>query len=470
MAKPGADVIAEIRSAAESLRAAAVEAAAERDRLQADQQESEATRQELLTTLAKTSLPSLDAGDVERTHSGVRQRLRELAERRRRSEEELTARRNRLMEEFTRRGETATSAAETEAAASAAYEQRQSELEAYLATDADYQRMDAAVQSVRVRLERDEARLEEVRKDAAEKLPEYEASRLFTYLRDREFQTQRYAGSGWTKSWDRWLARHIDYASLSESYRFLTTVPTMMEEELAKRRQEADDLTGQMLTAVQTAEVTFGLQPLRAEAEEAGRVRERAESERDRTASQVADVDDQLADLRSRENRFYSEALEELRRFFAGVETEVLERHAAATPDTADDDAVAELRAIRLAADESAAAVESAAAAAESAATSADGLDYVVRRAGQSGLDGPRTSFPADFDTAAPLRQYEKGVVDSKRLLDILKDAAVREPTWAEKAYAKGGDLASSPTAQILLGTAAAAGRKVLEESMRRRR
>lgn len=466
---PGSQVIAVIAAEAERVRAAAVESAEKRDAAVARLNELNETHNTVLTKLAEITLPSLDRAAIESSHAGVRQRLRELADRRRRSEEELAARKRRLQDDLGKRQQTVDEAVAVAAARTKAFQDRRAELEEFLNNDQDYQAMKAGCDTTQQRLERDRIRLDEVEKDAKEKLPDYEKSRLFQYLLTRKFGTNQYAASGMTKALDRKVARIIDYASLRESYRFLTTVPQLMRDQLQEREAEVDELVDQMMSSISQAEQTFGLPGLEADAKDAAEVVERVQVDRDRTAEQVEKVEKELVDVRSNENRFYTDAINELKRFLEGVESEVLERDAARTESIDDDDAVAELRACRLSTDAAAAIVETANSEARAGSELADGLEYILRRARQTDLGSERAHFQKSFDVREALRQYQKGVIDRKRLLDVLKDAAELDPTWAERAYERGSDIANSQTAQILIGTAARAAEPLLREALRRR-
>lgn len=466
---PGQQIFDHIAVAAAQFRQQAEHAAAERDRAVAELESVTTTQEAVLTRLAEMMLPSLDHNDVMQTHSGVRNRLRELASRRQRSEEELAARRRRLEDDLTRREAALAEANAAFEDAAAALKARRDELEAFLASNDGYQQMQTACDQIRARLDQDRARLDEVEQDAAEKLPDYNESSLFQYLLRRGYSTPEYRERGLAKSLDRRVARLVDFPSLWESYRFLTTVPDLMKQELQQREQEADELVAQLLEAVKSAEATFGLAELDANVRLAEQDRDRAVSDHARAADNVQTVIDQLGELRSRENRFYHEAIEEMKRFLSGVETEILERKAAATDTYADDDAVAELRSCRLNSESAASAVDSSSEQADQAAQLADGLDFVLRRSKQTDLGTDRTFFPKSFDVDEPLRQFEKGVIDRKRFLEVLKSEADIDPTWAEKAYQKGAAAANSQTVQILMGTAAAAAQPLIQEALRRR-
>ena len=70
-------------------------------------------------------------------------------------------------------------------------------------------------------------------------------------------------------------------------------------------------------------------------------------------------------------------------------------------------------------------------------------------------------TYPAGFDVGrggASVRQGRDR--QAAGLWERIDEAAAVEPTWAERAVRRGADAAASPAAQVLLGTAAAAGRK----------
>lgn len=466
---PGEVIFAAVGTAAKQFRDQAVSAAEKRDAAISRLDEIEHAYDVVLERLAEVSLPSLDPAAINSADSGVRPRLFELASRRDRAENELTARRRRVGEEFERRQRAVDEAEEDANSTSDLYEKRRNDVTEYLQKDSDYQTMKLACEQSQARLLRDRSRLEEVEADVAEKLPDYESSRLFTYLRDRGFGTADYRHSGIRKALDKRVARLIGYASLRESYQFLTTVPQLMQEELARRESDFDASVEIMLDAVKQAEASFKLDDLQQELDRTRKITVRVQADRDRSAESLETIEEQLSALRSRENRFYLEAMNEMKRYLETVEDEVLARQAQRTETLVDDDAVSELRGLRAEVEQGSLIVEEESARSEVAANVADGLDFLIRRGRQSELTSERTFFPNDFDVEEPLRQFEKGVIDRNRLVDVFRDAAEKDPTWAERAYQRGADMANSQTTQILIGTAAKAAEPLIREALRRR-
>ena len=243
-----------------------------------------------------------------------------------------------------------------------------------------------------------------------------------------------------------------------------------MTSEIARREAELDDLVAQSLAAIKAAERQFGLPPLESEMDAASKEAERLQQRRDRTATQVDELTEQIDAIERREGGFYTQAVERYAGVLGNVGDRILQAEAAATTTLEDDDLVAEIRVLRERFVEQSRTAKQAEQSAKVAQSRADDLLYVVRRAGQSNLTSGRASFPTTFDLDELLRQHEKGVIDRGRFLEIVKETAHLEPTLAEKAYNRGAETLNSPTAQILIGTAAQAALPALQKALERRR
>ena len=86
-------------------------------------------------------------------------------------------------------------------------------------------------------LERAEANLSEIEQEATQKLPAYEESSLFKYLKERKFGTEEYAKRGFTRRMDRWVAKYIDYNKAKQGYEFLVETPEQMRKIIADDRE-----------------------------------------------------------------------------------------------------------------------------------------------------------------------------------------------------------------------------------------
>lgn len=470
MTRSGPEVVEALESVAAEAVAEAADAAERRESTERAVREIAERLETRFNELAIEFVPDLDRGTISETLATGRSELIEIADRRDRRLRELDARRVRLADELRSR-DADWAAADAEAtAAKTAFDAKRQEIEAYLAADADYQQMLAGIDTARRRLEADRARLAEVKLDAEEKRPEYDADRLFTYLRDRDYGGPEYRHGGIVARLDRWVARLIDFPALSASYRFLTDVPELMEQEIERRNAELDELVGQSLDAIKMAERRFGLEPLQRAAESSAKEAERRAERRDRTAEQIDDLTEQIEAIRSQEGGFYATAIERYSQTLAQSGDRVLATEASETATLTDDDLVADIRILRGRLTDEERVADEAVAQSERLQKRADDLQFVARRARQSDLGTDRARFPESFSLDDVVGQHSKGVIDRGRMLEILKTTAEIDPTWSERAYNRTSDVVNSPTAQILIGTAARAAVPVLEEALRRRR
>ena len=121
-------------------------------------------------------------------------------------------------------------------------------LEEILATrlngDPEFKRLSALAIDREQELHRYEARVKESQTEAAEKLPAYEQSRLFKYLIDRKFGSNDYKHRGLTRRLDRWVARIVNFDKAKKGYDFLRLTTEMMVAEVARLRDEFEELLG----------------------------------------------------------------------------------------------------------------------------------------------------------------------------------------------------------------------------------
>lgn len=468
--RTGPDLVAELARLADAVTADATRAATAAESAEAAVSELTQRLDARFTELSALFVPNLDDDTIAGSLKQGRSELLEIAERRDRRLRELELRRSRLEDELATRRIDWQAADAAAAEAGAAFDAKRAEIEAYLAADADYQAMLTAIDTARVRLERDEQRLAEVEADAVEKRPDYDADRLFVYLRDRRYGEPDYPHRGLFARWDRWVARLIDYPSLKASYRFLTDVPDLMRAEIERRKAELDDLVEQSLSAIRVAEERFELPPLKREADESAKRSERALQRLDRTREQLEDLSEQIDAIQRQEGGFYAQALDRYAAILKQSGDQVLAAAAAETATVVDDDAAADIRVLRGRLEEERRTAAERRREANDVRQLADDLEFVARRVGQSDVGTERASFPATFDLHRSVGQLQKRVIDRRRLLEVIKNAADIAPTWSERAYQSGSDAVNSPTAQILIGTAAQAALPVLREALKRRR
>lgn len=429
-------------------------------------------RQEAIVALAEHFLPKLDDESVSNSFEGVRadlsavlarknqrdQRLRDDLQRQQSELNTLLAERN---------------AIDAELAEIAAERTRlEGELAARLADDEDFQRATKLALQAEERLHRNEERFNEVREDAAKKLPQYDESRLFRYLYDRRFGRPEYAGTGFTKRMDRWVSKLIDYSALRHGYDFLQTTPAMMEAEIERRRGDFEELMATVERMEGEAERSSGLPELEPRVDELSRRRERLERDIASREKRVQQAEAAVEATDEEDDRFYREALDRLRRFLETVHTEALAEQAAGTPESRDDEIVADLSWLTTEIAALQPELEQRTAQRDEAKRRVKGLEFVTKRFRQSTLDSVKSIFPATFDVDSAVERFLVNAVDERTLWEQVRGEHDTEHTPLEELATEIGQ--SGSTGRVLwramteLSTAAAAqsiGRSVSRRS-----
>ena len=229
---------------------------------------------------------------------------------------------------------------------------KQSELaaqaESDLAADETFVSLTDKASMAEAALERAEANLDEIEQDAARKLPGYEKSSLFKYLRDRKFGTEGYGKRGFTRRMDRMLAKFIDYGKARKSYEFLKNTPDQMRKIIADDREALDTVMGR--TGKPTG---FGLGATWAQSQSSTRlnnyriVAKSNCSNSIKSAKESESLERELTDLEDTRGkvlpgsggRFFATCLAE-------IETPDLSSKARSTPSLTDDQIVARIQGV----------------------------------------------------------------------------------------------------------------------------
>jgi hypothetical protein len=214
-----------------------------------------------------------------------------------------------------------------------------------LAVDIAYTASATAATQAEVQLARVVERAEELRREAKDKLPAYEASRLFQYLWRREFGTPAYRSRGFVARMDRGVAELIGYQAAVASYSFLRTTPPVVQLDVQRRTEEVKALRAQLEAAEDALEDTLGLPALQADVDQRVVAREKLVAEHAATTKALAAAHVRVHEEAGNRGAFHVQALQRLTQFLARTEASALERHAASTPDPRDDHLVATLRA-----------------------------------------------------------------------------------------------------------------------------
>jgi hypothetical protein len=216
-----------------------------------------------------------------------------------------------------------------------------------LAADENYRAAMAAAEAADRIADLSEEKAKAAHTDRDEKSKPYVADPLFSYLWTRGFGTPAYAGTGFSRVLDRWVARVANFEPLRRDYWMLTELPARFDEHAQRMRLKSDDA----LAAVHALERA---------AAEAAEVPQR-EEDVEKAAEALAEIDGRIE-----EHDAVLDALVEKRAAFAAGDDELsrraneivrdalrsetmrsLRERASATPTPEDDAAVDQLTVIR---------------------------------------------------------------------------------------------------------------------------
>lgn len=318
-----------------------------------------------------------------------------------------------------------------------------------LTSDPELQASSRAAAEGQARLEQATANLADVEAEAKAKLPPYKQSRLFQYLWDSEFDTERYGRRGVSRRMDRWLSRLIDYPKAAASYRFLTSAPKMMKQVIDEQQkavkarvEEVQNRQAAAADALGLPEVHASLSKLKAELDRVFTTMETAQKTQ-------ASVQHDLAQLDSPDSIFYRDALKAFQTLLQKMERSIVAARAANTPELNDDQVVARLRHIDELVSQKKTLLEQHHAAAEAAEQRTARVQDLLSRCRRAQFDHPRRIFEDSYDLNSRLNDLAKGVVSGETMYQEMYRVQKIDSPIADQASA----AINGPMGQILIQT-----------------
>ena len=440
----------------------------EQDRLQlsdAKQQRDDIDRRrsEGLVDLAQFYLPELTQEAISQTWSEVRgsiaavlqrqtedvariaARFRSANEQRQQSESRLMTVNEQLDELIERQGELSDVA-----------EQRLRGDEAFVELSGQAARAEAA-------LERAEANLDEIEQDSARKLPAYQQSKLFTYLRDRGFGTEAYTHRGFTRRMDRALARFIKYRDAKRGYDFLKDTPDRMRKIIADDRSALDTVMSELERRRDRAAEATGLSETVAKVGEQMRTRQSLVDEIDRLLNETEQAQKDLSTAQDTRGPHYHEAIGIFRDMLARIDSGELGRRARRTVDLTDDQIVAKLEGAQDEMEE----IEDHARRRKSDLERRQRLlqefGQVIQRFRSAGFDSARSQFVGTLDVPSEVNRAM-----ASESMEPLWNSIRSAQRWGPSAMDQLTDVATHPLTQVLLNAAAHAAGSAMRGEIRR--
>jgi hypothetical protein len=409
-------------------------------------------RGKALLDLARRFLPTMSRPAVEATFADIRADLLDILARKEKRQIELRKGQDAGAEEARRHEAEIGEVTRRLNEKVAERERLEAEVVEVLKHNADFQERSKLALQAEEQLHRNEQRVTEMQKEAAEKLPHYEQSRLFRYLYERHYGTPEYQCRGLILELDRWVAGLIRFNEARAGYDFLKKTPELVAAEVSRRRDQFHELM-QQVEAIQHAEAErAGLTAVLKEGEELGERRDALVQELEQVRQKTEGLKEELAGLDREQNAFYTEALERFRKFLGETRVALLEQRARQSPEPEDDAIVAQVAALDRRLDELKPRLPALADRRRAAERTREGIDQVVLRYRQSNFDSRRSYFEDALNPRQILEAFRSGEVDADTVWSELRSNQRFRPHWVESAAGGASDMVTGPTGRVILG------------------
>lgn len=270
-------------------------------------------------------------------------------------------------------------------------------------------------------LERNEARIAEIKQEASEKLPAYDDNRLFKYLYDLGYGTAKYDKKGMGRQLDRWVAKLVDYDRSRRGYDFLRVTPELMAAEVVRRREQFNVLMEKLEAIEDEIAAEVGLTEVMRQGQELGTQRDGLVSELSQLEQQFTSHHQELQTLEGTNNDFYEQGVGQMKAFLSEMQHSWLEHQSRSTPDRQDDELVAEIGWQNEQLDK----VQRESGQLRQEQRNWDersqGLQDVVQRFRRADFDSRRSLFDDDLDVERLVGGYLRGEIGSEKLWSMLR-------------------------------------------------
>lgn len=270
--------------------------------------------------------------------------------------------------------------------------------------DALRNRLDEALAAQEERRERLLTRRARLAAAASVERHRYEEDRLFRYLHDRDYGGPGYRAGPLTRRLDRWLARRMDYETLSRNYRILKVGPHQLGAEIRRLGERAEELEARL---------------------------NEAQSALDRARSTQAAIHAEQRAIEHNRGRDFEEALELHRDYLEGKTVRELEELARSTPDPRDERLVRRLDEIRR---ELEGVAQELALRREDMERASEKIERIaeLQDAGIQRMAGHNSLFPEGFDIRAVLGAFMSGEAGVEEVVETLADSRTEASIFVE--------------------------------------
>ena len=336
-------------------------------------------------------------------------------------------------------------------------------VEIELREDPDFVRLSDRAAVAEAAIERGEANLQEIDQDSARKLPAYEDSTLFKYLKDRDFGTADYKHRGVTRRMDRWVAKMVNYNKSKQSYDFLRDTPGHMRKIIAEDRAALDVVMDDLKKRRDRVAEKYGLPARIEQIDEASQQRDTLLERIDQSLDKSDQLQRELNEVDDRRGVFYREAIDIFRNMLSQVDTRTLERKARATIEISDDQIVARLSGTDQQIDSFDDSTRRQHEKMKTLQGFLEGLGRLIQRFRAAGFDSARSQFVGSLDVLEELRHAQ-----SEGDVEMLWQRIRGNQRWGPTAVEKITAVATHPMTQVLLNAMAHAAGGAMQAHARR--
>ncbi|KAA1261520.1 hypothetical protein LF1_40700 [Rubripirellula obstinata] len=416
-----------------------------------------------LVKLAEHYLPELTPDAVRKTWTEVQPSFHELLRRKESAAQSVAEQLQSLIAEKEQQDQALLSVDAELDAASDQQDEVAAQVESSLQADDDFAKLSDRAAVAEAALERAEANLQEIDQDSARKLPAYEESTLFRYLRDQGFGTPDYKKRGFTRRMDRWVAKMVDYNKAKQGYEFLKETPQRMRQIIAEDREALDLVMTELERRRDVVAEQLGL-PDRIEQVNA-LIGQRNEvlGKIDTLLDQCNQKQIELTEIEDPRGTHYKEAIGMFRDMLSRVDQRDLERQARLTAEISDDQIVADLIDVDAEIESLDDANRRRQKDVSQQQVFLEDLGRLVQRFRAAGFDSGRSQFVGTLDIIEELNRA-RNVGDAELLWERIRSNQRWGPTAMEKITA----VATHPMTQVLVNAMAHAAGGAMRDHARR--
>ncbi|MCO8123850.1 hypothetical protein NHH03_19045 [Stieleria sp. TO1_6] len=332
-----------------------------------------------------------------------------------------------------------------------------------LAADQQFSSLSTQAAVAEAALERAESNLEQIEQEATRKLPAYEESSLFNYLRDQKFGTEDYTKRGFTRRMDRWLAKYIDYNKANQGYEFLVNTPDQMRRIIADDRKSLDTVMKELESQRDRVAKRLGLNAAVTKVDQLQQRREGVLAELDQIREQTDALEKQLTDLEDTRGSYYHEAVTQFRDMLAKIDTHDLASRARRTPSLTDDQIVASIKGVDQKLDDLDDHTRSYQDDLREMQRCVDAVGRLMQRFRAAKFDAARSQFQSSVDVIGDLHRATSDD-DVEQLWDRIR----RGQRWGPSLGEQLTSVATHPVTQVLVSAMAQAAGAAMSGHARR--